>query len=126
LTIGKEEIYARLLVEDAPKTIKILEAELPVESRVRRAKICDNELMLPVPFNIDELENPVHSEPGHVAFFNTRQVVCIWYKEMVPVGSCNLFAKIEAEDMPKLVAEAEKIWENEGGLVKLEIVEEAQ
>jgi hypothetical protein len=119
-------VSARLLTEEAPNTVKALEAALPVESRLHHAKICDNEFFCQVPVNIDQKENPVYSEPGHVGFFNFRQTVCLWYGDMVPLGYSNLFAIVDSEDLPKLAEVGAKLWDCQGGIVKLEIVEEAE
>jgi hypothetical protein len=123
LSFGGKSFYAKLLYDDAPRTVREILEACPFESRLSHAKICDNEFFFQAPINIDEMENPVYSEVGHMAFFNIRQTVCVWYSNTVPLGNCDLFALIEEGDLPRLAEEASKIWDKQGGLVKVEAIE---
>ena len=123
MTFGEDVIFATLLEKDAPGTIAALEKVLPFESRMHHAKICDNEVFCQIPAEYDKKENPAYSVPGHVAFFNFRQTVCMWYGEMKPLGYSNLFALIEPDYMEKLGELCEGIWKRQGGVVRMEFVE---
>ncbi len=126
MTFGRDVIYARLLEEDAPGTIAALDKVLPFESRMHHAKICDNEVFCQIPAEYDKKENPAYSVPGHVAFFNFRQTVCMWYGDMKPLGYSNLFAIIEPQYMDRLTEICEAIWKNQGQIVKMEFEEAAE
>jgi len=119
-------VYAKLLVDEAPKTVAALEAHCPFEALLHHAKICDNEIFFHAPFNVDENENPVYSAPGHVGFFNTRQTICMWYDTTVPLGCCNLFALVEPRSMQLLAEACAHVWDEQGGIVKLEVVDEGE
>ena len=123
ITYRGESYYARMLTDKAPHAVAAFEAACPFQSKLQHAKICDNEMFFQAPVNIDERENPTYSEPGHVSFFNFRQTVCIWYDEMVPLGFCNQFAVME-EDLPRFAEMASTLWEKEGGLATIEVVDE--
>lgn len=123
ITFDGESYFARLLTDKAPRAIAALETVCPFQTKLQHAKICDNEMFFQAPINIDEKENPTYSQPGHVSFFNVRQTVCIWYDDMVPLGFCNQFAVME-EDLPRFARKARTLWEKEGQVALIEIVDE--
>ncbi len=123
ISTNEYTIHATLLENQAPETIKILKEELPVKSLMRHSRICENEAMIPVPFHIDSKENPVYPSIGSIGFYNTRQVICIWYEEMIPLGPTNLFAQIDQEDLALCQKVLDELWNESGILVSLEIVE---
>lgn len=123
LTFDEKVFYAKLLEEDAPRTVQSVEENCPCECMVHHARICDNEVFFYVPFNADYWENPVYSEPGHIAFFNTRQTVCIWYDEMIPLGCCNQFAIMDPDTLREFAESARKTWSTPYMRIKMEVVE---
>lgn len=124
LTFDDKVFYARLLTEDAPITCAQVEANCPCVCYMHHAKICDNEIFFHAPFNCDLWENPVYSEPGHFGFFNTRQTVCVWYDDMIPLGCNNLFALMDPECLPSFAESCRKLWEDQYCKeIKMEVVE---
>ena len=125
ITIGDVEVKARLLLEKAPNTIKILESsQKDLVGKLNHAKICDNEVFFQSPVFIDGKENPVYPVAGDIGYWTVRQTICIWYGEMEPLGPTNLFAQIELEDLPKFATEGKKVWNQQGTLIKFEFIEE--
>jgi len=125
ITIGDVEVKAKLLTEKAPNTIKIFESvEKDLVGKLNHAKVCDNELFFQSPVFIDEKENPVYPVAGDIGYWTVRQTICIWYGKMKPLGPTNLFAQIEPGDLPKFAAEAKKVWNKQGALIKFEFIEE--
>ena len=125
LTMGDFVVYAKLHDDKIPKTIAAIEQGLPAVGRIRHAKICDNEWMLPMPFaiDVDEPNNKIRPVPGDIGYNRLGQFFCSWYDEMVPLGYTNLVATVEPEYLEEYCKEMHKIWANPGAAVKVEIVE---
>jgi hypothetical protein len=113
ILIGEEECTAELLTELAPRTCEIIENALPLTGALSHAKLVDREVFFPVPFFIDEQENPQISQKGDLAFWNSRQTLCIFYDDMTPLGATPTFGRITG-NLEGFQKEAVKVWENAG------------
>lgn len=118
ILIGDEECKAELLTELAPRTCEIIENALPLTGALSHAKLVDREVFFPVPFFIDEQENPRTSEKGDLAFWNSRQTLCIFYDDMVPLGATPTFGRITG-NLDGFQKEAVKVWEKAGAPITL-------
>ena len=118
IVIGDEECTAELLIEQAPRTCEIIENALPLSGMATHAKLVDREVFFPVPFYIDESENPKVSEKGDLAFWNARQTLCIFYDDMKPLGATPTFGRITG-NLEGFQREAVKVWEKTGTIITL-------
>ena len=118
ILIGKEECTAELLTKDAPHTCRIIEQALPLTGILSHAKLVDREVFFQVPFFIDEQENMKMSEKGDLAFWNGRQTLCIFFDDMVPLGSITTFGRITG-NLAGLQREASAVWETPGKRIVL-------
>lgn len=118
ILIGDEECTAELLTEQAPRTCEAIENALPLTGLLNHAKLVDREVFFPVPFFIDEQENPKVSEKGDLAFWNGRQTVCIFYDDMVPLGATPTFGRITG-NLQGFQREAARVWEKPGTMITL-------
>jgi hypothetical protein len=118
ILIGDEECTAELLTEEAPHTCAVIEDALPLRGVLSHAKLVDREVFFPVPFYIDEIENPQISEKGDLAFWNGRQTLCIFYDDMVPLGATPTFGRITG-NLAGFQREAAKVWEKPGTPITL-------
>ena len=118
ILIGDEECTAQLLTEQAPRMCEIIGEALPVTGMATHAKLVDREVFFPVPFFIDEMENPKVSEKGDIAFWGARQTVCFFFDDMVPLGATPTFARITG-NLEGFHREANKVWENPGTIITL-------
>ena len=118
IVIGDEECTAELLIEQAPRTCEIIENALPLSGMATHAKLVGREVFFPVPFYIDEGENPKVSEKGDLAFWNARQTLCIFYDDMKPLGATPTFGRITG-NLEGFQREAVKVWEKPGTIITL-------
>ncbi|UCC85790.1 MAG: DUF3830 family protein [Anaerolineales bacterium] len=116
--IGDEECTAELLTEQAPRTCEIIEQALPISGMATHAKLVDREVFFPVPFFVDEQENPTVSQKGDIAFWNARQTICIFYDDMTPLGATPTFGRITG-NLEGFQREAVKVWEKPGMIITL-------
>lgn len=116
--IGDQECTAELLTEQAPRTCEIIEQALPISGMATHAKLVDREVFFPVPFFIDEQENPRVSQKGDIAFWNARQTICIFYDDMTPLGATPTFGRITG-NLEGFQREAVKVWERPGMIITL-------
>lgn len=116
--IGDQECTAELLTEQAPRTCEIIEQALPISGMATHAKLVDREVFFPVPFFIDEQENPRVSQKGDIAFWNARQTICIFYDDMTPLGATPTFGRITG-NLEGFQREAVKVWEKPGMIITL-------
>lgn len=125
LTFHGKDFYARLLTEEAKNTVALIESAGAFESRVGYAKLANREFFFQTPVFADEIENPTYSEKGHVIFYPPRQSICVFYDDLIPLGYSNQFAVIEDEkQLEELRKEADMIWEKQGDIIRVEVVEE--
>jgi hypothetical protein len=113
ILIGNEECTAELLMDQAPKTCRIIEDALPLAGVLSHAKLVDREVFFQVPFFIDEPENMKLSEKGDLAYWNARQTLCIFFDDMVPLGPVATFGRITG-NLEGLQREAAEVWERAG------------
>lgn len=118
ILIGDEECTAELLTEQAPHTCEIIYNALPIKGMATHAKLVDREVFFPVPFFIDEGENPKVSEKGDIAFWNGRQTICIFYDDMTPLGATPTFGRITG-NLEGFQREAVQVWEKPGTIITL-------
>ncbi len=118
ITIGDEVCTAELLTEQAPRLCRIIQDALPLSGMATHAKLVDREVFFPLPFFIDEQENPKISEKGDLAFWNGRQTLCIFYDDMTPLGATPTFGRITG-NLEGFQREAARVWENPGTLITL-------
>ena len=118
MTIGDEECTVELLTEQAPRTCEIIESALPLAGMATHAKLVNREVFFPVPFYIDEQENPQVSQKGDLAFWNARQTLCIFYDDMKPLGATPTFGRITG-NLEGFQREAVKVWETPGTIITL-------
>lgn len=118
ILIGDEECTAELLTEQAPRICEAIENALPLKGMLSYAKLVDREVFFPVPFFIDEQENPKFSEKGDIAFWGARQTVCFFFDDMVPLGATPTFGRITG-NLEGFQREAIKVWEKPGTPITL-------
>ena len=118
MTIGDEACTVELLTAQAPRTCEIIEGALPLAGMATHAKLVSREVFFPVPFYIDEQENPQVSEKGDLAFWNARQTLCIFYDDMKPLGATPTFGRI-TRNLEGFQREAVKVWEKPGTIITL-------
>jgi hypothetical protein len=118
MLIGDQECTVELLTQQAPRTCEIIEKALPISGMATHAKLVDREVFFPIPFFIDEQENPRVSEKGDIAFWNARQTICIFYDDMTPLGATPTFARITG-NLEGFQREAVKVWEKPGTVITL-------
>lgn len=116
--------YANLLQKEAPNTIAAIEAVCPFQSRVSYAKLADREFFFQTPAFYDFVENPTYSKAGDVAFYGSRQCICVFYDKLTPLGFVNQFASIEPSDLDRLRTEADTIWEKQGDIIRIEVIDQ--
>ena len=123
ITFRGKTFYARLLEDKTPHFIAALEAACPFESRMTYAKVCDNEIFFQAPFDYPEEENMVYSVKGHVAFYSLRQCICFWFGDTPSLGNCNQFAELDPASIPAFAEEGQKVWEEPGCRVQVDVVD---
>ncbi|MDV3429405.1 MAG: DUF3830 family protein [Bacillota bacterium] len=124
ITFHQKSFYASLLEKEAPNTIAAIEAICPFKSRVSYAKLADREFFFQTPAFYDLVENPTYSQAGDVAFYGSRQCICIFYDNLTPLGFVNQFASIEPADLGRLRTEADTIWEKQGDIIQIEVIDQ--
>ena len=125
LSFNGKTFYADLETDKAPKTCAALEAVCPFQSILLSAKVCYNESVFRAPPSCvaDEVENPVFSTPGDIVFWGIRQVVCVFYDDMIALNTANRFAVMPPEELRRFAEEGRKMWDHPGALVTVDIVE---
>lgn len=123
LTFHGKDFYARLLEKEAPNTIAAIASAGAFSSRTGYAKLADREFFFQTPVFVDEMENPTYSEKGHVIFYGPRQSICVFYDDLIPLGYVNQFGIIEGDQLEELKKEADTIWEKQGDVIQVEVVE---
>lgn len=125
LSFNGKVFYADMEVNNAPKTCAAIEAVCPFQSIWLSAKVCVNEAVFRAPpFCVaDEVENPVFSTPGDIVFWGIRQVVCLFYDDMVALNTSNRFAKMSPEETRRFADEGRKLWDAPGAVVTVGVVE---
>lgn len=124
ITFHDQSFYARFLEKEAPNTIAAFEAVCPFDSRLGYSKIGDREIVCQTPAFYDEVENPMTATEGSVVFYGPRQCLCVFYDKMDPLFDVNQFAVVESADLPALKTEADKVWEKQGDIVHVEVVDQ--
>lgn len=124
VSLWGQDFYADLLPDKAPRIIEALEQAGEFTSFIVYAKICDHEITWPVPFLVDELENPVWDQvPGSVIFYPPHQAVCIFYGDTPSVAWCNQFALMPPDELARLRPVADRVWAEQGAHVTTSIVD---
>lgn len=116
-----EEFEIELYEDKAPKACAALRRAGKVTSMIVYAKICDHEITWPMPYLVDELENPVWEEElGSVIYYPQSQSICIFYGPTPAVAWCNQIGKVAPEDIDRLASVADDVWAHEGQLIETE------
>lgn len=125
LSFDGKVFYADMEPDKAPKTCAAIEAACPFQSIWLSAKVCDNEAVFRAPPSCvaDEMENPVFSTPGDIIFWGIRQVICLFYDDMIALNTGNRFAKMRPEETKRFAVEGRKMWAQPGSIVTVEVVE---
>src|SRR5436189_1875843 len=90
-----QTVEIELFDDLAPKTCQKIWESLPVQGVLNHVKIAGDEVMVKIPYFVDELENPViPQEAGNVCTFEPRQTICFFYDSVPGIGPANLFGKI--------------------------------
>ena len=118
ILIGDEVCRAELLTEEAPSICEAIQKALPLTGMLSHAKLVDREVFFPVPFFVDEQENPKLSEKGDIAFWGARQTVCFFFDDMVPLGATPTFGRITG-NLAGFQREAARVWEQPGTRITL-------
>lgn len=128
LSFNDMSFYADLETERAPKTCAALEAVCPFQSIWLSAKVCYNESVFRAPPSCvaDDVENPVFSTPGDIVFWGIRQVICVFYDDMIALNTANRIAKMSPDETMRFAAEGRKMWDHPGSIVTVDIVEEGE
>jgi hypothetical protein len=109
LTIGAHRIRAELLEDRAPRICQAFRACLPLDSFAVHAKFAGQELIAMVPFVAAD-ENPATSvAPGDIAYYPSRQTLCLFYGEIMPFASVTIFARVVPEDLAVARAAGEHV-----------------
>lgn len=124
LSFHDKVFYANLLEKEAPHMIAELKKICPFESSLAYAKICDQEIFFQAPISKYEMENPVYSMKGHIAYYAPKQTICVWFGENPSLGDCDLFALLRDEDIELFKKEAQKVWDIQGERIYIDIVED--
>ena len=97
----------------------------PFQSIWLSAKVCRNESVFRAPpaCVADEVENPVFSTPGDIVFWGIRQVICLFYDDMIALNTANRIAKMSPEETRRFAVEGRKMWEHPGAIVTVDIVD---
>jgi hypothetical protein len=110
----KERVTAVLLDAEAPKVSEILWQSLPFETFPTHAKIAGPEIMAQAPFFIENGENEVQAqEAGNIAFWPSRQILCLFYGSCPGLGPISLVARV-TENIEGLKAAGRRIWVTPG------------
>lgn len=120
IEIGSEKVTVQLLWDEAPNLCSNIWENLPIESDVHMAKICNHELMIQLPFNAPS-ENLKPVIPGSVGWWDIRQNINIWFDDPGPNGPLDftaLFGKV-VDNLEGLSKEGLKVWAKPGVRVKI-------
>lgn len=125
LSFNGKVFYADMEADKAPKTCAAIEAACPFQSIWLSAKVCANEAVFRAPPSCvaDEVENPVFSTPGDIVFWGIRQVVCLFYDDMIALNTSNRFARMSSAETCRFAEEGRKMWAAPGAVVTVEVVE---
>lgn len=63
------------------------------------------------------------STPGDIIFWGIRQVICLFYDDMIALNTGNRFAKMCPEETKRFAVEGRKMWAQPGSIVTVEVVE---
>jgi len=119
IQIGSETTTAILLQEQAPNLCKAIWDVLPVETFAHHAKICNHELIIPMPLEGQAgwNENVKWPAASDVGWWRTRNSAIVWYAKTKPLGPSPVFAKI-VENLEGFKKEALKTWIKQGTRIR--------
>jgi hypothetical protein len=120
LRVGDEVATLTLFEEKAPKICARIRESLPLKSSAIIAKVAGLELMMRVPFILDDdPENQVtRQEAGNVAYWHFSQNVCVFCEELPGLGPVSLFGRI-TENFEGIRREALKCKQSQGAVMML-------
>ncbi len=120
IQVGNEKAVATLLWDEAPNICSKIWENLPIESTVHSAKVCNHELIIMLPLTI-ERENLKPVTVGDVGWWDVRSAINIWFDDPGPngpLGLTALFAKI-TDNLEGLSREGMKVWAKQAARVKI-------
>jgi hypothetical protein len=118
---GFEPIRFTYYIDDAPVTAKAFADSLPFTQTFMHARVSGQEVWTDNAPELDIIQEnaSVFTIPGEVVIgpsrpvrVSTRHAMGIYYGEGKGLDSCNIFAKVVAEDMQLLQQLGNSIWKN--------------
>lgn len=112
-------IRFRLYTVEAPQTVHTFLQTLPFSRAFMHARVSGQEIWIDdaPPFGVIQENASVFTEPGEVVLGPSLPARCktagclgIYYGEGKGLDAANIFAKVEAEDLPLLQALGQQIW----------------
>lgn len=112
-------IRFRLYADEAPQTVRTFLQALPFSRTFMHARVSGQEIWIDdaPAFEVIQENASVFTAPGEVVLGPSRPVRCktagclgIYYGEGKGLDAANIFAKVEAEDLPLLQALGHRIW----------------
>lgn len=115
------EIRFEYYYDAAPITSEAFKSLLPFTRTFHHARVSGQEIWIDDVPKLDIIQEnaSVYTEPGEVVFgpskpSRTKTANCfgVYYGDGKGLDACNIFAKVVAADMKKLVALGNDIWKN--------------
>ncbi len=120
-TKDNEEIKFIFYLDTAPITSKAFAQILPFSKIFYHARLSGQEIWIDnvPPLDIIQENASVFTEPGEVVVgpkkpirAKTANCLGVYYGNGKGLDACNIFAKVDDNDMQKLIDLGEKIWKN--------------
>jgi len=121
IVLGSAKAEAELL-EECPKISQAIWDALPLKGPVNHAKISNEELMYMIPLILMPENEVTETPPGTLAYWPTRQVLCIFYGKAVPAAPVSKFGRV-TKNLEDLQREARKVWKRQGAVLEIRQVE---
>ena len=121
LDIYGEKVVLTLLDEKAPKLCEWFWNVLPFDSLAHHAKICNHEIIAPIPVPINiENENLVFPSAGDLSLWDQRDSINLWYADPGPSGPLGTTAVIGkvTENLKGLEKKGPKVWKKQGAKLR--------
>jgi hypothetical protein len=101
---------ARLLAEDSPDVVAQVERHLPLYSALGHVVISGEAIWIPTRIVYLGRTHMVKRSPGAVYLYAPGQTICITYGRVTESALVNKFGQVIDEDLPKLRALGEHVW----------------
>jgi hypothetical protein len=132
-TSDQQELRFEFYLEAAPLSSKAFAEILPFTRTFNHARVSGQEIWIDdvPPLDVIQENASVFTEPGEVVFgpskpLRTKTANCfgIYYGEGKGLDAGNIFAKVVASDLPKLVALGNDIWKKGSQELTVSLIEE--